>query len=621
MIENNPSPVLPKDLATISAQEFTARIARGLRDQQQSVTWFFGAGCSISSGISAAGGLVERWLSELFAIRNGSKGDLNQWVANSFREFKSTSPALSYADVFEARHPFPADRQREIETVCAAGMPSYGYATLAQIMSHPQYGRLCNTVLTTNFDDLIADALYLYGEKHARPLVVTHEALARYVRTNSPRPIIVKLHGDAHIDPKSLKPEVERIQIDVRQQLLPFLQDNALVFVGYGGNDQSILDFVKNAPARVVACPIYWVSSLPPPQPFLCWLAERRGIRVNLSNFDQLMHLLRGALELELLENDRWDRICHNYYRGYARVTKEFDGLQESSDDAVALKEASRVATNSLPDAWADFVHANNLESADPDAAETIYKKGLEAAPDSALLNGMYGLFLDEIRGDANRAEQFYKRAVDLDPKDSTYLTNYAVFLANVRRRPEEAEKMYRRAIACDPEDPDCLGNYAMFLEERGSLAFADSFYRKSIKAAPLDTTYLTNYAIFLSDSIKNPKAAEDYYLRAIDADPADPILLVNYAIFIDDAFGRFDEAKILFQRALEIQNDNPVCIANYARFLNDHGDAENADVFFRRAIDADPVDWSIRDEYTRFKQKRLRKLTKKSSGSNKRRR
>jgi len=346
---------------------------------------------------------------------------------------------------------------------------------------------------------------------------------------------------------------------------------------------------------------------------------ERRAIRVNLTNFDQLMHLLRGALELDLLENDRWDRIRDNYYRGYARVTKEFDSLREATDDAVALKEASKVATNSLPETWADFVHANNLEGADPDAAETIYKKGLQAAPDSALLNGMYGLFLDEIRGDAGRAQQFYKRAVELDPKDSTYLTNYAVFLANVRHKPEQAEDLYKRAIACDPGDPECLGNYAMFLEELGNFTIADSFYKKAIKAAPLDTTYLTNYAIFLSDSIKNPKAAEDYYLRAIDADPTDPVLLVNYAVFVDDAFGRFEEAKKLFQTALEIQNDNPVSLVNYARFLNDHGDAENADVFFRRTMAADPFDGSIRDEYASFKQQRSRKLAKESSRSKKR--
>lgn len=40
---------------------------------------------------------------------------------------------------------------------------------------------------------------------------MTHEALARYVRTNSPRPTVVKLHGDAHLDPKNLRPETNEI--------------------------------------------------------------------------------------------------------------------------------------------------------------------------------------------------------------------------------------------------------------------------------------------------------------------------------------------------------------------------------------------------------------------------
>jgi protein O-mannosyl-transferase len=621
MGDTSSAPALPKDLVTVTAQEFAVRIARGLLDQKQSITWFFGAGCSISSGVDAAGTLVERWLSELFAIRSASKGDMKQWVAASFKEFQSTNPALSYADVFEARHPFPADRQREIETVCASGMPGYGYATLAQIMSHPQYGRLCNTVLTTNFDDLIEDALYLYGEQHARPLVVTHEALARYVRTNSPRPTIVKLHGDAHIDPKSLKPEVERLQLDVRQQLLPFLQDNALIVVGYGGNDQSILDFMKNAPARVIASPIYWVSSQSPPQPFLSWLAERRALRVNLSNFDQLMHLLRGALALDLLKDDRWERIRVNYFRGYARVTKEFESLLEATDDAKALKEASKVATGSLPDAWADFVHANNLEGADPDAAEKIYKEGLEASPNNALLNGMYGLFLDEIRGDADKAEHFYKRAADIDPKDSTYLINYAVFLANVRHKPDAAAEFYERAVDCDPTDPECLGNYAMFLEGIGNFNLADIYYKRAIEAAPSDTTYLTNYAIFLSDTVNKPEAAEVYYLRAIDADPADPVLRVNYAVFIDNAFGRSAEAEKLFQGALEMQDDNPVTLANYARFLNDQDDVVNADIFFQRALAVDPKDDSLRSEYANFRRKQLGKHAKKSPKPKKRNR
>jgi len=605
------------DLAVIGAQEFAARLARGLNEQEQYVTWFFGAGCSISSGISAAGGLVEKWLAELFAIRNGSKAkrsedELAEWVRTSFEGFDAENSALRYADVFMARHPFPADRQREIEMICSAGIPSYGYATLAQLMSHPKYGRFCNIVLTTNFDDLIADALYLYGEKNIRPLVITHEALARYVRTNSSKPLVVKLHGDAHIDPKNLKPELKEIDPDIRQQLLPFLQDRAVVFVGYGGNDESILHFMQNSPARSVASPVYWVSNRPPPPNFLKWLLERKAIRVNLSNFDQMMHLLRGELEVALLEEERWNRIQDNYYRGYVRVTAEFENNPEKADDANALKEASETATKSLPNAWAYFARANNLELTDPAAAEQQYQLGLQAHPRSPLLNGMYGLFLDSIRNDTKKAEAFYRKAVELAPKDSTYLTNLAVFLDN-KGDVKEAEKFHQRAVASDPDDAECLGNYAMFLERRENIEEAGKYYLKAIKAAPTDTTYLTNYAIFLSDVAKERNAAEVYYLRAIESDPKDAVLLVNYAVFLDALFdGRSDEAEKLFLRALMLAADDPIVLANFARFLNETRDNPvEADSMFRRAVALSPDDKELLAEYNSFKKKQSAKLSR----------
>src|SRR5262245_52451644 len=198
--------------------------------------------------------------------------------------------------------------------ICSLGDPAYGYATLAQLLSHKEYGRFCNTVLTTNFDDLIADPLYLYGERHARPLVVTHEALARYVRTNSPRPTVIKLHGDAHLDPKNLRPETREIDASLCRQLYTFLQDHALAFIGYGGNDQSILKFVRECPVPALAPPIFWISKREPPELFAEWLSERGAVRVDHTDFDQLMHLVRGALGIELLDKKRWDRIGAAYY-------------------------------------------------------------------------------------------------------------------------------------------------------------------------------------------------------------------------------------------------------------------------------------------------------------------
>ena len=168
-----------------------------------------------------AAGLVEKWLKEQYDLEANPAKAFDAWAKSNFTSYDPANSAALYAQAFQRRHPSPVERQREIEMICTRGEPAYGYATLAQLLSHSDYGRYCNTVLTTNFDDLIADALYLYGERHARPLVVTHEALARYVRTNSPRPTIVKLHGDAHLDPKNLQPETREIDMALCKQLYP----------------------------------------------------------------------------------------------------------------------------------------------------------------------------------------------------------------------------------------------------------------------------------------------------------------------------------------------------------------------------------------------------------------
>jgi tetratricopeptide (TPR) repeat protein len=351
------SRTVPK-LSVISVREFAGRFANGVRVSQQPFTWFFGAGCSKSSSISDAGGLVEKWLKELFDLQGHSGVSFEAWLAKEFPMFDSNNPSKSYAEAFARRHPSPVERQREIEMICSRGEPAYGYATLAQLLSHKDYGRFCNTVLTTNFDDLIADALYLYGERNARPLVVTHEALARYVRTNSPRPTVVKLHGDAHLDPKNLQPETREIDVGLAKQLYPFLQDHALVFVGY-------------------------------------------------------------AIFLDRVRNDK-------------------------------------------------------------DAAETFYKRAIEADPKHHAALSNYATLLHQVRNDDDGAEPLYKRAIDSDPSGAVNLCNYADFIEKVRKNFDEAEALYKRTLELDPEYLYGLEKYAGFLEKvrKDSKAAAEYFSR-----------------------------------------------------------------------------------------------------------------------------------------------
>ena len=230
----------------MSVLEFAHRLTESITDHEQPYVWFIGAGCSISSGIPAANGLVRKWLGEMHVYERELYPSQEAWLARKYPHFNGDAPGQHYAQVFQDRHYNEKACQSEIEMLCSRGEPSYGYATFAQLLSHDQFGHHNYIVMTTNFDDLIAEALYLYGERHLRPQVITHEALARYIWTGSRRPVVIKLHGDALIDPRNLSDETEQLGQEMVSHMSSILRDRGLVFVGYGGFDNSVLRFLES---------------------------------------------------------------------------------------------------------------------------------------------------------------------------------------------------------------------------------------------------------------------------------------------------------------------------------------------------------------------------------------
>jgi hypothetical protein len=85
-----------QELRKISAREFAARFANGVQGAQQSFTWFLGAGCSKSSGILDAGGLVEQWLTEQHEFEADTE-ELATWIrrTNANRQRRSPSGFVS----------------------------------------------------------------------------------------------------------------------------------------------------------------------------------------------------------------------------------------------------------------------------------------------------------------------------------------------------------------------------------------------------------------------------------------------------------------------------------------------------------------------------------------------
>jgi hypothetical protein len=222
--------------------------------------FFLGAGCSITSGIPAAAELVRRhWLPKLAKLRTGDEKHAEDWATQYFGDYKPGNPAAAYSKVMEARFDTAQKRQEEIERITRVGKPGYGYSALARLLSHETHGRRCNVVLTTNFDDLVAEALYLFGREEARPLVIGHEALMSFVRVTRTAPMVVKLHHDRHLAPKNTPDEINELAGNVRQALHNVLQERGLIFMGYGGADPSI---VKALAELQGGCPTASIGSI-----------------------------------------------------------------------------------------------------------------------------------------------------------------------------------------------------------------------------------------------------------------------------------------------------------------------------------------------------------------------
>ena len=490
-----------------------------------------------------------RWLLKLCKFQTGDENPSAAWLAQTFPNYNSKNPAGSYAEIMRQLFPLPQERQREIERITQGKDPGFGYATLAQILTHETCGARCNLVLTTNFDDMVADALYLFTQK--KPLVIVHESLVGFVETGRTRPVVIKLHGDAMLAPKNTAEETFELDPKLASVLAEQLSKRGLIFLGYGGNDKSITGFLKSLPPSALSSGIYWVNEHIPDNEFGLWLQEHpRTTWVKHVDFDELMLLIRAEFNLAHPDSKRFEALITRYQDTFAELSQRIQN-RPATDTKSALSSAVEKASADFKNWFAVELEAQKHKSTDPEEADRIYWEGLKHFPKSAELLCNYAVFLSEVRKDMDQAESYYRRAIEADPNHAVILGSYALFLSDVRKDMDQAESYYRRAIEADPNHTNNLGIYAVFLSDvRKDMDQAELFYRRAIEADPNHANTLGNYATFLKNVRKDMEQAESYYRRAIEADPNHTNNLGNYAGFLL-AQGKLEEGMELLERAM----------------------------------------------------------------------
>jgi len=152
----------------------------------RSFSFVLGAGASASSSIPTGAILVDRWLRELKEQDTDAKHlTIEEWATSDLlqiEDFNYVRRAEFYPRIYNRRFgDDSAEGYAALEHVMQGAEPSLGYSFLAKIMVDTARH---NIVITTNFDNLVADSVLLFTNTFA--LVVGHESLTEFIRIRRP---------------------------------------------------------------------------------------------------------------------------------------------------------------------------------------------------------------------------------------------------------------------------------------------------------------------------------------------------------------------------------------------------------------------------------------------------
>ena len=254
-----------------------------------------GAGASATSGVRTAQDMIDEWRSLLFDRSDGSQG---------YRTWLAQQPWFEHADeystLFELIYDEPSQRRVYIEECIKDAHPGWGYIYLTDLLAN----RFFDVVFTTNFDDLLNEACYLYTEK-VRPIMAAHDSAVQGIRVTSDRPKIIKLHGDFLYDNiKNTVKKLETLEANTKRKLSQFAQEYGLIVLGYGGRDRSVMDTLELLlrDEEYYKQGVYWcIRRGTTPSDRLRSLVKRNRVRlVEVEGFDQFIADLHQTASLNL---------------------------------------------------------------------------------------------------------------------------------------------------------------------------------------------------------------------------------------------------------------------------------------------------------------------------------
>lgn len=611
----------------ISANQLVRAIEEGKKNEER-FCFILGSGASVSSGIPAGVSLQYDWMKEMETapgmkeIReiakklqedNRLENDFAE-IEKAWNETKSTGvplPSEFYFDIYKLRF-FPNHRNgyHYLEHIMANKNPGFGYHPLALMLAN---GSGDNLVITTNFDSLVEDALFLYTD--SKPLVINHELLADYAGDpNIKRPIIAKVHRGIFFDPLNQPEETNELKGRWHDVLVSVFQIYTPIVIGYGGGDNSLMRLLEEENVKMKNG-IYWCYMEKyglPNQKTQELVQNKKGYLVRTAGFDAIMLAIGNALfpdrigvhETEEYLNSRTGIQIANYEEEYKKLTEfEDDNDRERGDGQTtqsendfkveiekmaergAISEKERKEQNQLT-AW------DHWRQGKQHAKIKQYKNAINSFTNAIDMQKNVAQFYYE-RGRAwfflnenDKTIADYTKAIELDPTNFVYYNNRG-YVYNKMGKYDKAICDLGNAIELQPEKTKLYTNRGRVFATVGNYDEALNNYNMALKLdSKCAAAYIGRGNVYELLGDRDKAICE--YEKAVTLDPNNVVEYNNrgYAyLTLED----YDKAVDDLNKAIELKPDYANPYKHYGTVFKKKGDYETAVDYLTRAITLDP--------------------------------
>ena len=558
---------------TITTDFFINRLRETLNNSDKRICFLLGAGASVESGISSGAELARQWYSELPQYHQAER--ITQWKAQV--NFNEADVPAFYAKLFKLRY---EDHQDDgiyrITNVIEKGNPGFGYTILSQILQRTPH----NVVITTNFDTLTEESLYVFTNKRA--LVCNHENLAHLARPSSTRPLVVKIHRGLYMDPLNNEDDIAEIKPQWKDILTDILRNYIPIVIGYGGNDDSLMNYLL----EINPCQrMYWcIREGNKPREDIVKVVERhRGQFVTIGGFNRLMFRfidLFGLTKMhEVMEQTAKERA--------EKLRTEFEEAGKDIGQTGTLEEKRELGKIAADFDVTDWLQWELKAAAvnDPGEKEAIYQEALSALPDSHQLYYNLGCLLDEL-GQYDDAIAAFQKTIAIKPNEHDAWYNMGVAYDS-KGQYDDAIVAFQKTIAIKPDDHEAWYGMGVAYENKGQYDDAIAALQKVVEIKPDDDEAWYNMGNVYGKKNQYDEAIGAFQ-KVIEIKPDDDEAWNN----LGDAYenkDRYDEAIAAFYKAVDIKPSKYESWYNMGLVYGKKGQYAEAIKAFQKVIEIEP--------------------------------